>query len=307
MNSHRAQNGKQSAEGAKSQDHALRWACGPAKAPGGGSCEYGWEEGLVVSSVEGEWMRGAAGREVDCPAFGGGGFFLRLVDDDPSTSSAPRLFFLPGREPIFGGRYRRSRFPRGAFSTTEATVAAQQKKYVLLQKQYEGALSSQDKLLEVHSGQRMERDELWAEADRLKADVAILTQERDELSAKLNALRNEHNIVLAEVRFEYEQRLSDLNVEGEHKISNLLEVSDRLKREMEDAMRSSEKHKGTVAHLKEQIKEVLIARDDLEREVLAERDFSAELNHIVNQIKRSGADISSPRPPIRRGARPGHH
>ena len=50
---------------------------------------------------------------------------------------------------------------------------------------------SHEKLLGLHNALRKERDELWAEADRLRTEVSSLQHERDEMAAKLSALRGE--------------------------------------------------------------------------------------------------------------------
>ncbi len=46
---------------------------------------------------------------------------------------------------------------------------------------------------------RKERDELWAEADRLRGEVAGLQHERNEMSAKLVSLRGEVKYTMDDV------------------------------------------------------------------------------------------------------------
>jgi uncharacterized coiled-coil DUF342 family protein len=50
---------------------------------------------------------------------------------------------------------------------------------------------SHEKLLGLHNGLRKERDELWQDVDQLRTNTAALQRERDELAAKLVALRGE--------------------------------------------------------------------------------------------------------------------
>ena len=71
-------------------------------------------------------------------------------------------------------------------------------------------------------------------------------------------------------------------------VLGVLEIADQLKRELNEAQQSSDKHRSAALHLKQQLQEVLVGRDDLLRDLVAEREFSTELNKIVNQIRAGG-------------------
>ena len=73
------------------------------------------------------------------------------------------------------------------------------------------------------------------------------------------------------------------------RLSGVLEIADTLKRELNEVQQSSDKHRSAAVHLKQQLQEVLVGRDDLFRDLEAEREFSSELNKIVNQIRAGGA------------------
>lgn len=78
-------------------------------------------------------------------------------------------------------------------------VAALDKQYTALQKQYDAAVQSHEKLLGIHAGLRKERDELWAEADRLRRQLSEVEAEKGEVVLKLNALRGEVKFTMDEV------------------------------------------------------------------------------------------------------------
>ena len=50
---------------------------------------------------------------------------------------------------------------------------------------------SHEKLLGLHNTLRKERDELWAENERLRSEASTVQHERDEMAVKLSTLRGE--------------------------------------------------------------------------------------------------------------------
>lgn len=78
----------------------------------------------------------------------------------------------------------------------------------------------------------------------------------------------------------------------------VLEIADQLKRELNEAQQSSDKFRSASLHLKQQLQEALVVRDDLQRDLEAEREFSSELNKIVNQIRGGGGGDFSGALPI---------
>ncbi len=53
----------------------------------------------------------------------------------------------------------------------ESQLAASEKQYGLLQRQYDAGLASSEQLADASSALRRERDALWAQAESLRAEV----------------------------------------------------------------------------------------------------------------------------------------
>ncbi|MEW5313141.1 MAG: hypothetical protein WDW38_004732 [Sanguina aurantia] len=178
----------------------------------------------------------------------------------------------------------------------DSQLAAADKQFSLLQIQADCSGDSHDKVVAVQGALRRERDELWAEAENLKADIETLVREKDEVAGRLNALRNE-------VKSTIDQVMQD----SAHPMlpPGLLELSEHLRRDASDAAGKSEKAKGTVTHLKDQVRDMLVQRDDLHRELQTEKQYSEELNRILvptthvhlainQQFFAHGGDSTSP-------------
>ncbi|GAX73067.1 hypothetical protein CEUSTIGMA_g520.t1 [Chlamydomonas eustigma] len=196
----------------------------------------------------------------------------------------------------------------------EFQVSSVEKQYTSLQKQYDAAVLSHEKLVGLHNGLRKERDELWQEVEQLRRNNAALQRERDELVAKLVALRGEakysvedvvqdrdqrlraltdqHEQLVMEVRSKYEKKILDMVQGHDNKLRGMMDLLERLKEEHSSAVHTSENQRNAVAHLKQQLQEALVNRDDILKDLEAEREFSKDLNKIVNQIR--GHDVERP-------------
>eukprot|EP00198_Chlamydomonas_reinhardtii_P002949 XP_001692285.1 predicted protein [Chlamydomonas reinhardtii] len=162
----------------------------------------------------------------------------------------------------------------------ESQLAAAEKQYLLLQRQYDAGLTSNDKarlVAETASTLRRERDALWAEAENLKAELEEARKEKAEVGAKLNALRGEVRTTMEEVTRDRDARLAA--------VSGLMDVTEKLRAEATDSQRQADKHKATVSHLKDQVRDLLLSRDAAERELASERAFNEELNRILSDIR----------------------
>ncbi|PNW84136.1 hypothetical protein CHLRE_04g222500v5 [Chlamydomonas reinhardtii] len=189
----------------------------------------------------------------------------------------------------------------------ESQLAAAEKQYLLLQRQYDAGLTSNDKVAETASTLRRERDALWAEAENLKAELEEARKEKAEVGAKLNALRGEVRTTMEEVtrdrdarlaavsgqgealvrdiRVEAERRVAAVQHEYETRLAGLMDVTEKLRAEATDSQRQADKHKATVSHLKDQVRDLLLSRDAAERELASERAFNEELNRILSDIR----------------------
>ncbi|KAG2423200.1 hypothetical protein HXX76_010968 [Chlamydomonas incerta] len=189
----------------------------------------------------------------------------------------------------------------------ESQLAAAEKQYLLLQRQYDAGLASSDKVTETASTLRRERDALWAEAENLKAELEEARKEKAEVAAKLNALRSEVRTTMDEVtrdrdarlaavsgqgealardiKAEAERRVAAVQQEYETRLAGLMDVAEKLRAEATDSQRQADKHRASVSHLKDQVRDLLLSRDAAERELASERAFNEELNRILSAIR----------------------
>lgn len=73
-----------------------------------------------------------------------------------------------------------------------------------------------------------------------------------------------------------------------HARAGALAVVEQLRGEVGEAQAQAERHRAATGHLKEQMREVLVARDAMEQELLAERQYNLELAQIVSQLRQGG-------------------
>lgn len=195
----------------------------------------------------------------------------------------------------------------------ESQLMASERQYLMLQKQYDAGLASSDKLGEVTAGLRRERDAMWAEVETLKTELEGERGAKAELAAKLSALRAEvrgtmeqvtrdrdsklhlaadkSEALVRDIKAEAERRISEVQGEYEKRMAGLLDLTGKLKSEAEEARDAAEQRRTAAQHLKEQVRELLLARDNAERELAAEHAFNEELNRIINTIKAQGIQI----------------
>ncbi|KAG2452123.1 hypothetical protein HYH02_003155 [Chlamydomonas schloesseri] len=189
----------------------------------------------------------------------------------------------------------------------ESQLAAAEKQYLLLQRQYDAGLATNDKAAETASTLRRERDALWAEAENLKAELEEARREKAEVTTKLNALRAEVRTTMEEVsrdrdarlaavsgqgealardiRAEAERRVAAVQQEYETRLAGLMDATEKLRSEAVESRRQADKHRATVSHLKDQVRDLLLSRDAAERELASERAFNEELNRILSAIR----------------------
>ena len=79
---------------------------------------------------------------------------------------------------------------------------------------------------------------------------STLPVDRDQ---RLQALTLQHQQIVIEMRNKYESKLEDLGHSSDVKLKGVLEIADQLKRELSEALQSSDKHRNAVVHLKQQL------------------------------------------------------
>ncbi|KAG2488596.1 hypothetical protein HYH03_012915 [Edaphochlamys debaryana] len=194
----------------------------------------------------------------------------------------------------------------------EAQLAASEKQYVLLQRQYDAGLASSDKASEAAAALRRERDALWAEAENLRAELEEARRDKADVAAKLAALRSEVRTTMDEVardrdarlaaassssealvrdvKAEAERRVAAVQHEYESRLSGLMDMGEKLRSEHSEATRQADKYRATANHLKDQVRDLLLSRDAAERELASERAFNEELNRILAAIRAEAAE-----------------
>ncbi len=73
--------------------------------------------------------------------------------------------------------------------------------------------------------------------------------------------------------------------------TELLSTVSHLKQELSDTQRTADKHRGTALLLRDQLAEALVLRDNLEREVIQERQYGEELGRLVAEMKYATRDL----------------
>ncbi|KAJ9521357.1 hypothetical protein QJQ45_001280 [Haematococcus lacustris] len=189
----------------------------------------------------------------------------------------------------------------------DAQLTAAEKLASNAHKQYDNSMASGEKLLEVHNSLRRERDALINEVESLRANLARMGGERDELASKVGILRAEvkatmddlladrdkrlastaqqHETILGSLRAQYEAQLTAVGSDANAKVTSVLEAAERLKAELREAQRGAEKYRATSALLKEQLKELLHGQETLQRELAQERQVNRELNSLLQSSK----------------------
>ena len=61
----------------------------------------------------------------------------------------------------------------------------------------------------------------------------------------------------------------------------------QLRQDLAEAQRVADRHRSTACLLRDQLAEALVLRDNLEREVIHEREYGAELTRLVAEIKHT--------------------
>ncbi len=76
---------------------------------------------------------------------------------------------------------------------------------------------------------------------------------------------------------------------------------ERLKRELDEVHRSSDRQRQASALLKDQLAQALVLRDNLERELVQERAYGEELGRLLGELKGGAAGV-----PLRHALRHQH-
>ncbi|GFH28528.1 uncharacterized protein HaLaN_27035, partial [Haematococcus lacustris] len=103
----------------------------------------------------------------------------------------------------------------------DAQLTAAEKLASNAHKQYDNSMASGEKLLEVHNSLRRERDALINEVESLRANLARVGGERDELASKVGILRAEVKATMDDLLADRDKRLASTTQQHETILGSL--------------------------------------------------------------------------------------